>query len=953
MRPILETLANYLSGDGERRLEDTWIVLPNRRSGLFLQRHLAHHSSGVNWSPRIMTINEFISELSGLGEIEPVESVFALYDIYRAEVANPEPLDEFYHWGERMLADFDEIDKYLVDAGMLFRNLLDLKELEDPLAGLDQQQIKFIRQFWAGFHEGGDTSEKTRFLQIWELLPRLYHGLREKLHSRDCGYQGMQYRQVVEFIDKGLLEVPEGNVIVAGFNALNGCEKHIFNWLKNQGAEFFWDFDHAYLGDPDSEAGRFMRDNLKSYPPNVELESFRGLGDEKEIRIFELPSDVLQAKTVYRILEENRKVSPATCTETAVVLCDEELLMPVITSLPDHIEELNITMGYPLKITPLFGFVDALLRMQRNARKGRNGVDQFYHKDVMTVMLHPYFRGRDGTGEGEIVELINRSNMIYVDRDSLAGELENNIFRKVDGFREMLGYLREIFQQILDKMAGEGPTLQQQLDREFIFHMLIHLNKLEIATGPGKELTAEMFERLFRKIISGVRIPFEGEPLVGLQLMGILETRLLDFKHVVLLSMNEEIMPAGHHPYTFVPYSIRKAYGMPAREEKDAIYAYYFFRLLQRAEKVDLLFNSGSEGMRTGEMSRYLHQLVFKRGIRIIRPGMDITAVPVRPLVIQRSEATDAILNGYAGVGASEKYLSPSAINTFMDCSLKFYLRYLAGIGEPEEVLEEIDAAGFGTVVHETVRMLYQELADRKRGVITREDLEDLLQGGSTPRVLRENFIRHHFKGKRTAVIEGRNMIAYRVMYRYLEKIIQTDLRIVPFTLISAEQTYTQTIPVKLEQETLRIRLGGKIDRVDKTGDLIRVIDYKTGNTSMRFPSLESLFDFESGTRNGAAFQTLLYAWLVEKLHPGQQILPGLYAMRELYKPDFDPALAMGTHPSRIRVGSFSEVEEEFVALLKETLSRIFHPTEPFVQTENLMKCRICDFATICSRNQI
>ena len=952
MRPILETLAAYLIGRGDRLHEGTRIILPNRRSGLFLQRHLADLSVGVSWAPEILTINEFISEMSGLREVDPVECVFTLYDLYQTEVEDPEPLDEFYQWGERMLADFDEIDKYQVDAGMLFRNLLDLKQIEDHLAGLDQHQIMLIRQFWAGFREGGDTAEKTRFLQIWELLPQLYQGLREQLHANGFGYQGMQYREVAGFIEEGTLEPPAGNIIVAGFNALNGCEKRLFGWMKEQGAEFFWDYDHAYLEDPDSEAGRFMRENLRAYPPPADLETFSGLGKDKDIRIFELPSDVLQAKTIYRILEEERGVSPDSYAETALVLCDEELLMPVITSLPDRIEELNITMGYPLKVTPLFGFVDALLRMQRNARKGRNGTGQFYHRDVATVIMHPYFRNTDGTAPDEILGEINRTNMIFVDRDLLPGEFGKIIFRKVEDAREMLGYFRELFQWIIDRMADEAPPVQQQLDREFIFHMLIQLNRLENAIGSLKELASDMFERLFRKIISGVRIPFEGEPLAGIQLMGILETRLLDFNHVVLVSMNEEIMPAGHHPHTFVPYSMRKAYGMPAREDKDAIYAYYFFRLLQRASKVDLLFNSGSEGMRTGEMSRYLHQLVYFRKARIIRPGMDISAVPVRPVVIPRSETTNDLLSRFMEGEEPAKYLSPSAINTFIDCSLKFYLRYLAGIGEPDEVMEEIDAAGFGTVVHEAVRELYQEIADRNRGEITRVDLDDLLEGGSTDEVLKETFVRHHFKGKRNAVIQGRNLIAYKVMYRYLEKIIQTDIRITPFHLVSAEQTYERSIAVRCDQKTVRIRLGGKIDRVDKRGDLFRVIDYKTGDTSMRFPSLKSLFEGESGSRNGAAFQTLLYAWLVDESHPGQQIMPGLYAMRELYKPDFDPALTAGTHPNRIRLGSFSEIEEDFVQLLEETLSRIFHSTDPFTQTDNLLKCRMCDFATICSRNQ-
>ena len=953
MKPFLESLAAYIVHRGGDALGNTRIVLPNRRSGIFLQRHLSRYSADVSWMPEILSINEFISELSGMEEAAHLESVFALYDLYLPKVDTPEPLDEFYHWGVMMLTDFDEIDKYLVNADQLFSNVLDLKEIEEPLAGLDEDQIRFIRQFWEGFQEGGtSTAEKVKFLQIWELLPRLYHGLRERLQSTGTGYPGMLYRRVTELISSGMLDPLEGRTIVAGFNALNGSEAHIFSWLKEQGTEFFWDFDHTYLSDSDSEAGRFMRENITNFPPPRELEPFRGLESDKEIRIFELPSDVLQAKTVYRILEGTGRIPAESCTETALILCDEELLMPVITSLPGSVEELNVTMGYPMKNSPLYGFIDALLRLQHNARRSRNGTDQFYHKDVMTLLLHPYLRAGEGTVADGAVEAMNRSNMIFVERDLFSGCGLEPLFRNVESTPEMFDYFGDVLQYLLDHLVEDEPTVKHQLDREFIFQLMIQLNKLKILLLPREDVTPALFERLFRRILSGLRIPFEGEPLAGLQVMGILETRLLDFNHVVLLSMNEEVMPASHQPSSYIPYSLKRAFNMPAREDKDAIYAYYFYRLLQRATRIDLVYNSGSEGMRTGEMSRYLYQLIYAKGIEVIRPGMNIRAVAVPPLMITHDQSIASILEKFLEGVNSDKYLSPSAINTYMDCSLKFYLRYLAGIGEPDQVEEEIDPAGFGTVVHETVRIIYQEIADRNNGNIGRKDLEGLLEGDQTAAVLKDVFISTHFHGQRMARIEGRNLIAYRVMQRYLQKIIRTDLGIAPFRLVSAERTYLETISIPGDSQPMRIRVGGKIDRIDLTGDTLRVIDYKTGDVSMQFPSLGGLFDVNSGSRNGAAFQTLFYAWLVSRSHSGAQILPGLYAMRELYKSDFNPALVMGAHQTRTRVDSFTELEEEFVGLLQEIISRIFNPAEPFVQTENLGKCRVCDFAEICSRDQ-
>jgi len=660
MQPILESLAIHLIRTSGSNLGDTRIILPNRRAGLFLQRHLSFHSKKVDWTPRIFSINDFINEISLLKICDPVELLFGLYDIYQDCVDNPEPFDEFYFWGEIMLRDFDELDKYLVDAEMLFSNIIDLKELEEPMAGLESEQIEFIRQFWEGFHEGDSTQEKEQFLEVWKRLPLLYNRLRESLETRGEGYQGMQYREIAERIARGEMEdTCECRTIIAGFNALNGCEKQIFSWQKNMGAEFYWDYDHQYTDDPSSEAGRFLRENLKLFPPRISIEEFRGLDEEKQIRIFELPTDVLQAKTVHRILDQQDPVSVRDCTDTALVLCDEELLMPVIMSLPETIEEINVTMGYPMKNTPVYSFIDSLLRMQHNSRQSSEGVQQFYHKDVTSILLHPYLRSMEGSSGQSLLDKMNRSNLIRLDEQHFKGELEQKIFRRMEGALELLDYFREIFLHILENISNQKDKMHQELDREFIFQLLIHLNKLENIIASRPAITTAILERLFRKMLSVLRVPFEGEPLTGLQVMGILETRMLDFKHVILLSMNEEVMPASHTGQSYIPYALRIAFRMAAREDMDAIYAYYFNRLLQRAEKIDLLYNSGSEGVRTGEMSRYLYQLIYGRGIPVTRPGMEVMAREIPSLVVPHSTEIDRKLQKYLLSNEDEKYLSP------------------------------------------------------------------------------------------------------------------------------------------------------------------------------------------------------------------------------------------------------------------------------------------------------
>ncbi|MCK5136950.1 MAG: PD-(D/E)XK nuclease family protein [Bacteroidales bacterium] len=954
MQPILESLAIHLIQTSGHDLGDCRIILPNRRSGLFLQRHLARHSHDVRWSPRIYAINDFISEISLLKTTDPIELLFILYDIYEGCVEHPEPFDEFYFWGEIMLNDFDELDKYLVDANMLFSNIIDLKDIEEPLAGLDEEQIAFIRQFWTGFHEGDRTPEKDKFLDMWKLLPLLYHRLREQLESMGQGYPGMQYREITERIENNGILVPGDNrTVIAGFNALNGCEKRFFSWLKKHGAEFYWDYDHQYTDDKTMEAGRFLKENLELFPEHSKLEDFRGLEREKQIRIFELPTDVLQAKTVHKILEREDRTAVQDCTDTAVVLCDEELLMPVIMSLPQALGELNVTMGYPMKNTPVFSFIDTLLHMQQNIRLSREGRVQFYHKDVASILLHPYMRDVDVASNHTLLHEIAESNLIQVDRELFKGELERKIFFQVESALELVVYLRKIFLHILETLSSQKERMHQELDREFIFQLLIHLNKLENLIASRPAVTIAILARLFRKLLSGLRVPFEGEPLSGLQLMGILETRLLDFKHVILLSLNEDVMPRSHAGQSYIPYTLRIGFRMPAREDMDAIYAYYFHRLLQRAEKIDLLYNSKSEGVRTGEMSRYLYQLIYSHGIQVTRPGMEVMAKEIPPLVIPHTRDIGHKLDNYRIDREGERYLSPSAINTFIDCSLKFYLRYLAGIGEPDEVQEEIDAAGFGTVVHESIRILYTDITDRNQGNITREELEKLGTSGQPEKVLREVFLAHHYRGRKKIAIEGRNIIIFRVMLRYLGKIIETDLNYVPFRLVSAESTYKRDLEIKVGERAFKIRLGGKIDRVDHVEGSYRVIDYKTGNNRTGFSNLEGLFDGSLSSRNGAAFQTLFYAWLVSEGYPGAQISPGLYIMKELYRKDFDPCLTMGSHHHRTRIDSFTELESDFIAQLGDVIGSMFDPGTSFIQTGNESRCRYCDFAAICNRNSI
>jgi len=951
---ILQKLADYLLRTAREGEDDLLVILPNRRAGLFLQSYLSESTGSSMWMPQVSGIGDFIESESRLRLSDPVELQFRLYDIYSELIEESEPLDEFMLWGEMMIRDFDELDKYLVDAEQLFRNIRDLKALEEPLAGLEPEQIEFIRQFWEGFYEGDMTPEKRKFLQTWELLPRLYKKLQEKLRSTGEGYQGMQYRDLAERILQGQHSFErKGRTIVAGFNALNRCEKVIFSGLLEHGASFFWDYDERYLKDEGDEAGRFLRENIKRYPEAEKLEDFRGLDSEKQIRVFELPTDVLQSKTVYHILRDEDPALLSQNTDTALVLCDEELLLPVLMSLPNGVEEVNITMGYPMKNTPAFSFLDSLLRLHYHIRKKADGSARFYHKDVNDILQHPYFRKMQGEGPVGISERILSENMHMIDRELFFGELEQMIFRPLDTALSLLDYLRRIFLHLLELIASREKHQEDLLDREFCFQLLKQLNKLERLSEGRSDLSFQLMDRLLRRSLQNLRIPFEGEPLAGMQIMGILETRLLDFKHVILLSMNEEIMPAQQSAASHIPYSLRLAFSLPSREEMDAIYAYYFYRLLQRAERIDILFNGNTEGVSTGEMSRYAKQLIFEKDLELIRPGLNVQAREISPIVMVHGEEVSRKLRRFLSGSDEDRFLSPSAINTYIDCSLKYYFRYIAGLGEMDEITEDIDASGFGTVVHDSLNELYLEIAEKNKGFISKEALKELLSNSRYESKLKEQFIKHHYRGRKKEEIEGRNILIISVMLRYMKQVLEKDLTIAPFELVAAEETYQRVLKIEFGDEHIKLKLGGKIDRIDRVNGQVRVIDYKTGRTDQKFKDMDTLFEGDYGNRNGAAMQTFFYAWLVGESYPAAQLMPGLYTMKGLFEDQFDPALHMTSLKKEGRIQSFAALEEPFIKLLKELLQKLYDPNVPFVQRAFDKKCGYCDFASLCQRLSI
>ncbi len=952
MKIFLEILAKYFFEKHGKEISDFAFVFPNRRSGLFFQRYLNDYAEETMWVPELITINELIQDVSDLRIADPMDVQFDLYDIYSKMIPTPDSFDEFYPWGEMMAADFDQLDKYLVDPSSIFKNIKELKEIDERFGGLEEEQIKFIRQFWKNFHTGDMSKEKAIFLSTWEMLPGLYSELNKFLRKKGEGYEGMLYKEVAEL---GIEELDEKfkskHYFFIGFNALSKCERRIFSRLRDKGiGSFFWDYDATYKSDISMEAGRFIRKNMIDFPSPDDLGIFNQLEDKKKIRLFNLPTDILQAKTVYRIIEnEGGKINEV--NDMAIVCCDENLLLPVLVSIPGEIEQLNITMGYPFQNTPMYGFLDAILKLVKNIRRTKAGEIRFYHRDVSSILNHQYFRMIAGTANAGLQDTMVKENRVYIQPEYFSGEFESLVFRDIKTIPGFITYLDNIFRFILQKLRTLEEYQHTELEKEYLFLLLSRLNKLEEILKDREPIEFPMFIRLFRKIIVNQRVPFTGEPLAGLQVMGILETRLLDFKHVVLLSMNEEVMPKSSSGNSFIPYSLRFGYELPTREDMDAIYSYYFYRLIQRAERVDLLFNSAAEGVKSGEMSRYLYQMQYNYGAEIISPALSVMSFNHEVPVVEKSPEVMDLLMGYKTGNERKRYLSPSALNAYIECPLRFYFQNLAEIRKGDELLEEVDAIGLGIIVHNTIADLYEKLKN-EHDLINAEHLKQLLKSDGLGKALEKNFIDVFFHYDKKRKIEGKNLIIYEIIRKYIEQIIKLDMHVAPFELIDLEEKYPSDLEIKINNSLASIAMGGKIDRIDKlNGDTIRIIDYKTGGASLKFNSIASLFDPDQKKRNKEAFQALLYCWLYLENEKADFVHPGLYLLREINKENYSPLLRMGEKSDINDFLNFHEYADEFESRLLQLLEELFDPDIPFKQTNVTERCEYCDFNTLCQRS--
>ncbi|MBL4667986.1 MAG: PD-(D/E)XK nuclease family protein, partial [Flavobacteriales bacterium] len=770
MKTFLEKTAQYLIDNYSDNLSELCIVLPNKRAGLFLKQHISKLIEKPIWLPEIIGTEELIEQLSDAEVIDNVEQLFELYSVYIKTTKEPEPFDEFSKWGQILLHDFNEIDRYLVPTTGFFKHINEARALE--VWNLGEREV---------------TDFQSQYLKFWKQLGSLYTSFRTHLISNKLAYQGLAYRIVAEELKENPAQfitqkIKWDKVIFVGFNALNKAEEVLISELKKeQKCDILFDADEYYLNDKMQESGIFLRKLRKKdifQPFNWITKKFKE--EQKQINIFGIPQNIGQAKYITNIL--NKIDNSKNYTDTAVVLADENLLIPVLQSVPDTIANINVTMGYPLKNTPTNNFFEIYFVTLVNAERfGHKGELTYHYKDLLKLLQLPFSEivfGKENCTT--IKQKIIKHNWVFINKEKLdwindilntpflttlsgvEGEFTKNILQQALKFIEK-GKLH----YISSKKKEEKSTIEL----EYLFQYAKLFNQMITLTDKYPYLkNSKGFYSLYKQILSSFSIELYGEPLKGLQVLGMLETRNIDFKNVILLSTNEGTLPAGKTFNSFIPFDIKKddTYNLPTHIEKDAVYAYHLYRLIQNAENISILYNTETNEFGSGEQSRFVtqieHELSKFNNITITKKLVTYPPLNKQPIEIEVKK-TEAIVTKIKQRFTNG--ISPSALITYINCPLDFYYKYVLGAREADEVEETIDHSTFGTYVHDSLENLYKEFIGRS---ITAEDLKQMLKKVNQVviTVFSENFSEKELKS-------GKNLLTLNIAQNYITTFIKNE----------------------------------------------------------------------------------------------------------------------------------------------------------------------------------
>ena len=944
------------------------VVFPNKRASLFLDNHLLDLSSTPIWSPHYITISELFESQSERQVADPIKSICDLHKCFLECTGMDESLDQFYGWGQLLLADFDDVDKNLAAPHQVFANVSDLHAF-DTVDFLTKEQRDSLKQFFKCLSDTHDTLLKERFLKLWNQLGNIYDLFNRTMASQGLGYEGAIQREVVE---KGVHDLTYDHYLFVGFHVLSGTEKKLFNIVKSEGkAHFYWDFDNYYMKGElrESDPGYYLKQQLTLFPNELDNEDaalYDNFRREKEITFVSAPSQDIQARYVAPWLDSIP--TPSTRPDTAIVLCDETLLPSVVHSLPTTVGEVNITSGLPLRQSPVYSFLMRLIQLQTIGHP--RDTDKYRLFYLKSVLLHPlatlfseeapqllqrllqarrYYPRREELSDDE------RLSILFTDVENNAGDAST-----YSPSRQMLSYLLSVTKQLGKIVNDNEPNTSDPFLSESVYRIYTILVRLAGLMDSGDlKIDLVTLQRLLTQVVDSTTVPFHGEPAVGVQVMGVLETRNLDFQNLLILSCNEKNMPKVSGSSSFIPYAVRKGYGLTTPDHQSNIYSYYFHRMLQRAQHITMVYCNVPDSTHSGEMSRFMMQMLVDGSHEIKRKTLktEIKPLSYRPSeIIKDKVVVETLCKRFT---TDEKQaLSPTAINRYLRCPLIFYYNYLGNLKEPTDTLDEgVDNMMFGTLFHKAAEIMYRQKMPNGYNV-RKSDVEYVLKH---PEIIEqcvdEAFNEEYFNVKSSKQgkpeYNGLQLLNRSVIIKYLTRLMEIDEGLAPFTIKDLEKAvYDELTLFAGTDSEHRLKYGGVIDRwdqIDKDGtSYMRVLDYKTGSKKLTpLPDLEAIFSQDYIAKHSDYYlQTFLYGMIVSKWHNEKhlKIRPALLFIQKATGDDYDPVLKFGKET----IDDVAVYREDYMERLLGVVEEIFNPDEPFKPTQDETRCSTCAYRHLC-----
>lgn len=960
MKSFLNEVAQDLIRRFGPELKDVAIVFNNKRPVSFLKKHLGELQGQSSWSPSFFTMPEFLQAGAELQIADPLKQFFVLHQEFNV-LLQKEGLptfspDQFYPMAEIILGDFSQIDYDLVNPDQLFTAMEDIALIQQQFQYFTEEQQQFLERFWASFSVGNQQNYQQKFIDLWKRMPALYHGFHQQLQKENLVTTARLYLLEVKKGSQGASETKYKQLVFIGFNALNKAEEHLFKqWQNEEKALFYFDVDAYYLDDELQEAGLFIRRSIQTLGLRQALSNTtdRIRHKKDQITVVETQGHAAQAKALSVFLDTHSlALQQDNPEQIAIILADESLLLPVLQTIPSAAGKVNVTMGYPFAQSTVFGFIDLWLNIQEQVQKDKK--DTVYYRDVQAFLSHPLSLVKPREKE-LILDQLLKQQWVEVPLTQLhfASLLAPNFFTvKHDGLQS-IDALYLLLTAMLEQRQKQSEL--QQLEANLIMEVCRKLNLLYDGLNKyAPSLSLGFVFSLIRKTLQGLSVPLEGEPLKGIQVMGLLESRCLDFEKVIILGVNEGTLPKLSPTPTFIPDSLRRAFGLPVLENQDAIFAYFFYRLLQRSSAVSLIYNTLNDDSNSGEPSRFLRQLEFETNFRFLyhHQQQTIQMGQTDELVVAKTGKVWHSLQTFftARDRWDDPKISATALTTYLNCQLQFFFRYIAKIKEPEEVAETLEAKMIGSILHRVLEWFYEKLVQEDR-LITPERIRS--QMDQLPKWCRQALSYELFNKDKNRISHPNSMqqIILQIVEAYVYTILEHDQEVAPFRIIELEnkKDYKYAFPIDVGGKQQYVQLYGIIDRIDEKDGKTRIVDYKTGSRDeLRFATLDQLFERDGNKTNKAMIQTLFYTFVYEQVKQLNSVEPHLYIVRKM---NADGTLFFsGARNGKVILQDqeLEDVKTGFQGQLKTLMEELFNPDVPFAHTTILENCGYCPYREIC-----